>query len=112
MWKTRLGPRYYHFIYRDVLFLVLDTEDNTPERMAHIEQACLEAVNIYKIEGPEAFAKTEYARMPERTSGTVGSEQSAYFQKTFANLRMDGILDKTGHIPIEGDRLKFEPSKE
>lgn len=31
---------------------------------------------------------------------------------TIANLRMDGILDKTGHIPLKGDDLQFEPSKE
>ncbi len=25
-----------------------------------------------------------------------------------ANLRMSGILDKTGHIPLEGDDVCFE----
>lgn len=27
IWETRRGPRYYHFRYKDVLFLVLNTED-------------------------------------------------------------------------------------
>ena len=27
LWKEKLGRRYYHFIYRGVLFLVLDTDD-------------------------------------------------------------------------------------
>ena len=27
LWKERLGKPYYHFIYRDVLFLCLDSED-------------------------------------------------------------------------------------
>jgi 3',5'-cyclic AMP phosphodiesterase CpdA len=27
MWQQRRGPSYYHFIYRDVLFLCLNTED-------------------------------------------------------------------------------------
>ena len=27
VWKERQGSRYYHFVYRDVLFLVADTED-------------------------------------------------------------------------------------
>ena len=31
VWEERYGRRYYHFIYKDVLFLVLDTEDNTPQ---------------------------------------------------------------------------------
>ena len=26
MWKERRGPSYYHFVYRDVLFMVLDSE--------------------------------------------------------------------------------------
>ena len=80
VWEERLGPRYYHFVYKNVLFLVLDTEDNTPERMAEIEQKRLEAVEVYtKLNGPEAFAQTEYAQMPERTAGTIGSEQRDYF---------------------------------
>ena len=28
VWEERIGPRYYHFIYKNVLFLILDTEDN------------------------------------------------------------------------------------
>ena len=27
VWQGRHGPNYYHFVYRDVLFMVLDTED-------------------------------------------------------------------------------------
>ena len=27
---------------------------------------------------------------------------------SLANLRMDGILDKTGHVPLGGDDLVFE----
>jgi predicted phosphodiesterase len=79
VWKARLGPRYYHFVYKNVLFLVLDTEDNTPRRMTEIEQARLKAVEIYKTKGPAAFAKIQYARMSERASGTVSQKQSAYF---------------------------------
>jgi len=26
-WRERFGPGYYHFVYRDVLFIALDTED-------------------------------------------------------------------------------------
>jgi hypothetical protein len=34
---------------------------------------------------------------------TVDSEGAS-----IANLRMDGVLDKTGHIPLDGDDLVFE----
>ena len=81
VWNDRLGPRYYHFIYKNTLFLILDTEDNTPERMAEIEQKRLEAVEVYKTQGPEAFAQTAYAQMPERKAGTIGPEQRDYFME-------------------------------
>ena len=29
IWETRFGPRYYHFIYHDVLFLILHSEDGS-----------------------------------------------------------------------------------
>ncbi len=32
LWKKRLGKSYYHFTYRDVLFLCLDSEDPPPPR--------------------------------------------------------------------------------
>lgn len=47
VWADRYGPRYYHFVYKNVLFLVLDTEDHTDQRMAHIFEsraAALEAI--------------------------------------------------------------------
>lgn len=81
IWKERNGPRYYHFRYKDVLFLVFDTEDNTREQMAEIQRIRAEAVEVYKTEGPEAFAKTAYATLPERTAGTVGEKQRDYFLK-------------------------------
>jgi len=31
------------------------------------------------------FARTEYASLPERSAGTIGPEQSAYFQEAIAN---------------------------
>ena len=80
VWASRYGPRYYHFVYKDVLFLVLDTEDNTPERMQEIFELRNEAIAIFKSQGQEAFAKTEYASLPERSAGTIGPEQSGYFQ--------------------------------
>ncbi len=80
VWEQRYGHRYYHFVYKNVLFLVLDTEDNTPERMQEIFELRNQAVAIYKSEGKEAFAKTEYANLPERTAGAISPEQAAYFE--------------------------------
>lgn len=202
-WEERYGRRYYHFIYKSVLFLILDTEDNTPERVEEIATARRKAIEILEREGEKAFAKTAYGQMPERTYGNIGQEQASYFEQvisehpevrhTFlfmhkapwkfeadqnhfqaieqalegksytlfhghehayaheqrygidyiqlattggvqldkegrsadqivlvtvdgktadvANILLEGILDKTGHIPLGGDSLSFEKAK-
>jgi UDP-2,3-diacylglucosamine pyrophosphatase LpxH len=85
VWETRYGPRYYHFVYKNALFLVLDTEDNTPAREREIVELRTQAIEIYKSGGPEAFAQTEYAQLPERSAGTIGFEQAAYFQQAISD---------------------------
>ena len=79
IWAERYGPTYYHFRHRDVLFLVLDTEDTAPQDRSEIARARAEAVEIYKSEGREAFAETAYAKHPHRSAGTVSKAQSDYF---------------------------------
>ena len=199
VWDERIGSRYYHFVYKNVLFLVLDTEDNTPERTQEIFEIRKAGIEVYINEGPEAFAETAYANLPEKSSGNLTVEQSAYLvgaiaanpnvRWTFlfmhkapweranetnfaaveqalserpytvfnghihayehterlgrdyirlattggehfpdlplsfdhvtlvtvddegvdiANLKMSGILDKTGHVPLDGDNVCFE----
>jgi hypothetical protein len=46
VWEERYGQRYYHFIYKNVLFLVLDTEDNPADFQQHIHEARLQAISI------------------------------------------------------------------
>ncbi len=87
IWAERVGPTYYHFRYKDVLFLVLDAEDNSPERVAEIDAARAEAVDVYKSDGPEAFAETEYNKMPERSAGAISVAQSQYFLDAIASNR-------------------------
>ena len=56
-WLERYGPSYYHFVYKDVLFLVLDSEDSPrPEPPPEIK----EATKVYKrlqVEDPAAARK-------------------------------------------------------
>ncbi len=81
VWDERLGQRYYHFVYKDVLFLVLDTEDNTPERSQEIFELRNAAIKVAEEEGWDAFANTEYANIPENAAGNVSSEQADYFER-------------------------------
>ena len=199
-WDARYGPSYYHFVYRNTLFLVLDTEDNTPERVQEMFRARAKAIDVLETEGWDAFVQTEYFTMPEHNAGNISAEQSQYFRDVIAanpdvrwtflfmhkapwkrkdmttfvaieealedrpytvfnghvqayayearhgrdyirlattggfhnsregramdhvvlvtvsergvdiaNLLMEGILDKTGHIPLEGDNVCFDP---
>ncbi len=84
VWVQRHGRRYYHFVYKNVLFLVLDTEDNTPERAQEIFEARSHALVIAKEQGWDAFSETDYARMPENPAGNISVQQSQYFQDVIA----------------------------
>ncbi len=84
VWDERIGRRYYHFVYKDVLFLVLDTEDNTPERTQEIFDIRKAGIEVYMNEGSEAFAKTAYANLPEKSSGNLTVEQSSYLVEAIA----------------------------
>jgi predicted phosphodiesterase len=201
-WDRRYGRRYYHFVYKDTLFLVLDTEDNTPERAQEIFELRNHALTVADEQGWDAFGRTEYSNLPENQAGNIGAAQSQYFldiiaenddvrwtflfmhkapwlredMKTFtaieaalaerpytvfnghkhayehlkrkgrdyirlattggvqlpdngrsmdhvtlvtvsdenvdiANLLMEGILDRTGHIPLGGDEVCFESTR-
>ncbi|MBE1282206.1 MAG: serine/threonine protein phosphatase [Rhodobacteraceae bacterium] len=79
IWKERYGHSYYHFRFKDVLFLVLDTEDMSAERRATLSAQRAEAVEIYKTEGPEAFSQTPYALSQERVTGAISATQGEYF---------------------------------
>lgn len=82
VWRSRYGPTYYAFVYKQVLFLVLDTEDLTPERARRISEARTEAVRA-AAEGRDT-RDMEYTRMPERLTGDIGAEQAAYVQRAIA----------------------------
>jgi hypothetical protein len=201
-WAKRYGPRYYHFRYQNVLFLMMDSEDYEESRMQQIYEARAEAIEILDGDHPEKYPETAYYSMEERRTGEISDAQNQYFSAvleqhadakwTFVlmhkpvwmresghnfdqmegllgdrpytvinghfhayshqrrnerdyimlgttggsqnpeldgaydhitlvtmhengpdivNVKMAGILDKTGSIPLNGDTLKFEPDR-
>ena len=200
-WEDRYGARYYHFVYKDVLFLMLDSEDMEEGRMQEVFDA--RAVHLKVLqEEPARQSETEYFNMPEYMTGAVSAEQASYFREvlrqypdvrwtfllmhkpvwrnedatefqsieavlvdrpytvinghfhtyslserngrdyihlgttsgsqdpadpmafdhvtlvtmtddgpSLVNLRLEGILDKTGHVPLNGDDLCFQASR-
>ncbi len=85
VWDERYGRRYYHFVYRDTLFLVLDTEDHTPERTREIARLREEAMARVRVEGWGALTESAYRAIPEYSAGNIGAEQSAYFRQVVAD---------------------------
>jgi predicted MPP superfamily phosphohydrolase len=79
VWKDRYGAHYYYFIYKDVLFLMLDTEDYSDERRKEIFEARVAAIKVMDGPNPEKAREMEYFKMPERVSGQISAEQSVYF---------------------------------
>ena len=80
VYEERYGRHYYHFTYRNTLFLVLNTEDNSTEQqweLHKIRDASLEAV---KSDGWGVFKETDYGKSVERKYGRVGEKQAAYFR--------------------------------
>ncbi|MEQ8473589.1 MAG: metallophosphoesterase [Marinoscillum sp.] len=80
-WENRFGPRYYHFKYDNVLFLMLDSEDYEEERMLEINEARKHAMRVIHGEIPGTFEETEYAQMFESKVGGISQVQTDYFKK-------------------------------
>jgi len=81
VWERRYGQRHYWFIYKNVLFLVLDTEDNPPDFQRRLNEIRLQAIAVQEAEGWDAFHASEYGQLEERKSGRIGAAQAAYFRK-------------------------------
>ena len=79
-WKQRFGPRYYHFVYQDVLFLMMDSEDFSEKRMVEIYEARAEAIKIINGEVEGEFSETDYFQMVERRVGGMSEDQYQYFK--------------------------------
>lgn len=80
-WNSRYGPTYYHFIYNDVLFLMLDSEDYEEERMLEIYEARAKALKMISGELEGEYTDSEYYHMQERKTGSLGKQQRMYFEE-------------------------------
>jgi len=79
-WKQRFGPRYYHFVYKDVLFLMMDSEDFEDKRMLEIYHARAKAIKIIEGEVEGKYEESEYYHMPERKTGAMSNSQLDYYK--------------------------------
>ncbi|MFY0608356.1 MAG: metallophosphoesterase [Cyclobacteriaceae bacterium] len=79
-WQERFGPLYYHFVYEDVLFLMMDSEDYGMVRMNEVNEArnIATKMRLGEIEGN--YRDSEYFKMQESKVGGVSLEQQDYFK--------------------------------
>jgi len=85
VWQAEHGPRYYHFIYKNVLFLVLDTEDHPVDTLVQIQASYTEAMAQVAKQGWDGFGETAYARLPSTQTGEIGSVQADYVTRVIAD---------------------------
>ena len=79
-WEKRYGPTYYHFKYKDVLFLILNSEDYSNQRFNEIFEARDLALKVLSGEVEGEYEETEYFKMTERSFGDMSDEQLNYFE--------------------------------
>lgn len=79
-WKNRFGPRFYHFVYENVLFLMMDSEDYEEQRMLEIYHARAKALQIINGDIEGVYQESEYFNMPERRIGGMSTDQYDYFK--------------------------------
>ncbi|PWL37996.1 hypothetical protein DKG77_06805 [Flagellimonas aquimarina] len=94
-WKNRFGPRYYHFLYDDVLFLMMDSEDYEEKRMLEIYHARAEAIKIINGEIEGVYEESEYFDMAERRIGGMSNNQFDYFKtvlEKYPNVKWTFVL--------------------
>ena len=79
LWRERRGAPYYHFIYKNVLFLVLDTEDPPapmPEAMARRFRELVSQMQVDPA-GAEKAMHDELVKLNEKRSAQAVQEISA-----------------------------------
>lgn len=77
-WENRFGRRYYHFVYENVLFLMMDSEDYEEQRMIEIYEARAKALKIMAGEIEGVYQESDYYKMPERSLGGMSNAQFEY----------------------------------
>ncbi|MTI41072.1 metallophosphoesterase family protein [Fulvivirga lutimaris] len=111
IWLKRYGPTYYHFVYENVLFLMMDTENYEEERLIEVNSARNEAMKIIRGEIEGVYADTEYANMQEAKTGGISAAQHEYFKNILAkypDVRWTFVLMHKPSWKLEGD-MGLEP---
>jgi len=82
VWRERYGPSYYHFVYKDVLFIITNTEDPPNGGPApDVYGEAMAALELRRREpdapGSAAFAERRAAGLARRPSRRIGAISDA-----------------------------------
>ncbi len=94
-WKNKFGRRYYHFIYKNVLFLMMDSEDFNDDFFQKMYLARDNALKILSGEVEGNYEETEYFKMDQRVYGEFSDDQIDYFTEVldkYSNIRWIYLL--------------------
>lgn len=90
-WLKRFGADYYYFLYSDVLFMVLNSEDGSRPQPPEEMKEAIEVYNRLQVEDPEAASKMlEEFMTSEAVIAALGKpvefpdEQLEWIKKTLA----------------------------
>jgi 3',5'-cyclic AMP phosphodiesterase CpdA len=94
-WENRFGRRFYHFVYQNVLFLMLDSEDYEEQRMMEIYEARAKALQILDGEIEGVYEESDYYKMSERSLGGMSNAQFEYYKavlEKYSNVKWTFVL--------------------
>jgi len=84
VWLDRYGATYYHFVYQNVLFLVLDSEDNSRPAPPPGMKEKIELYNRLQVEDP-AKAQAMLAEFMSDDAVIAGLSKPVEFSETQVN---------------------------
>jgi len=95
LWKERRGQPYYHFVYKDVLFLVLDTEDPPMDMPADFATMFHDMAKRMQTDpvGTESAMRASLAKVnQDRAAGTSMAALAALEGARFSDAQVDYAL--------------------
>jgi predicted phosphodiesterase len=79
VWQERLGRNYYHFVYKDVLFLCMDTEDPPQGLPDWLIRDMLQVRELEESDPPQAKKLGDALLLKVRETFKTGEEFAAAF---------------------------------
>lgn len=77
-YSDTVGPRYYHFRYKDILFLIMDSEDFSADNFSYLREIRDEAMG-YLNKDMDKFYASAYINSPDSQFGVIRPQQADYF---------------------------------